>query len=123
MESRFRYHVVQELVRYCLGAKRKRPRPAHQNQDLETVEDFPEQLTHNLLLIVSDLPKTSKIRYWCEDKSRFGLKTIERTKITARGVQPIGVSQWIFKTIRVADSTLHRNGGVRTHGFMGLSNL
>lgn len=94
-----RYHVVHELVRYRLGAKRKRPRPAHQNQDIEAVEDFPEQLTHNLLLIVSDLPKTSKIRYWCEDESRFGLKTIERTKITARGVQPIGVSQWVFKTV------------------------
>jgi putative transposase len=30
---------------------------------------------------------------------QLGLKTIERTKITARGVQPIGVSQWVFKTV------------------------
>ena len=94
-----RYHVVHELVRYRLGAKRKKPRPLRHNQDLEAVEDFPEQLTQDLLLLVADLPTTSKIRYWCEDESRFGLKTIERTKITAKGVQPVGVSQWVFKTV------------------------
>jgi transposase len=94
-----RYHVVHELVRYRLGAKRKRPRPVRQNQDHEAVEDFPERLTEDLLLLVANFSSTSKIRYWCEDESRFGLKTIERSKITAKGVQPIGMSQWIFKTI------------------------
>lgn len=94
-----RYHVVHELVRYRLGAKRKRPRPVRHNQDTEVVEEFPERLTQDLLLLVADFPNTSKIRYWCEDESRFGLKTIERTKITAKGVQPVGVSQWIFKTV------------------------
>ena len=94
-----RYHVVHELVRYRLGAKRKRPRPVRQNQDAEAVEDFPERLSQDLLLLVADLPTTSKIRYWCQDESRFGLKTIERTKITAKGVQPIGMTQWVFKTI------------------------
>ena len=45
--------------------------------------------------LAESLPTTSKIRYWCEDESRFGLKTIERTK----GVQPVGVSQWVFQTV------------------------
>lgn len=97
--SGFRYHVVHELVQYRLGAKRKRPRPVRQNQDHEAVEDFPERLTEDLLLLVANFSSTSKIRYWCQDESRFGLKTIERSKITAKGVQPIGMSQWIFKTI------------------------
>ena len=94
-----RYHVVHELVRYRLRAKRKRPRPVRHNQDAEAVEDFPERLTQDLVSLVADLPTTSKIRYWCQDESRFGLKTIERTKITAPGVQPIGMSQWVFKTV------------------------
>ncbi len=69
---------------------------ARQNQDIEAVGNFPARLTQDLLLLVADFPTASKIRYWCEDESRFGLKTIERTKITAKGVQPIDVSQWIF---------------------------
>ncbi len=95
---RVKYHVVHELVRYRLRGKRKRPRPGRHNQDKEAVEDFPEQLGKNLLLFVAHVPTKSKIRYWCEDESRFGLKTIERTKITAKGVQPIGMSQWVFQT-------------------------
>lgn len=94
-----RYHVVHELVRYRLGAKRKRPRPVRHNQDAELVEDFPERLVQDLPLLVGTFPAKSKIRYWCQDESRFGMKTIERTKITARGVQPVGMSQWVFKTI------------------------
>lgn len=95
---RVKYHVVHKLVRYGLGGKRKRPRPGHHNQDKEAVEDFPEQLGKDLLLLVDHLPTRSKIGYWCEDESRFGLKTIERTKITAKGVQPMGISQWVFQS-------------------------
>lgn len=36
------------------------------------------------------------IRYWCEDETRLGLKTIPRRKITAVGVQPSGRVQWEF---------------------------
>jgi hypothetical protein len=35
--------------------------------------------------------------YWCQDETRIGLKTIERQKITARGIKPIGKVQWNFK--------------------------
>lgn len=37
------------------------------------------------------------IRYFVEDESRFGLKTIVGRLITAFGVKPIGQWQWLFK--------------------------
>lgn len=36
-------------------------------------------------------------RYFCQDETRLGLKTIERRPITACGVKPIGKVQWEFK--------------------------
>ena len=40
---------------------------------------------------------TKTIRFWCEDETRIGLKTITGRKITASGVKPVGVHQWQFK--------------------------
>jgi transposase len=34
------------------------------------------------------------IRYWCEDESRFGLKTVTGRKLTLKGVKPVGQVQW-----------------------------
>ncbi|MUL35093.1 transposase [Gloeocapsopsis dulcis] len=34
------------------------------------------------------------IRYWVEDESLFGLKTITRRLITIKGVKPVGQVQW-----------------------------
>ena len=31
-------------------------------------------------------PAENKLKYWCEDETIIGLKTIERKKITALGV-------------------------------------
>jgi transposase len=42
-------------------------------------------------------PAKNGLKYWCQDETRIGLKTIERKKITARGVKPIGLVQWNFK--------------------------
>ena len=42
------------------------------------------------------LEKYKKVRYWCQDESRFGLNTIRRRKITAKGIKPKGVEQWKF---------------------------
>ncbi len=44
-------------------------------------------------------PKRAKngLLYWCQDETRIGLKTIERKKITARGIKRIGLVQWNFK--------------------------
>jgi DDE superfamily endonuclease len=43
-----------------------------------------------LLSVQPGLP----VRYWCQDETRLGLKTIQRRKITAPGVKPIGQVQW-----------------------------
>ncbi len=36
------------------------------------------------------------MRYWSEDESRIGLHTIQRIKLTGRGIKPQGKVQWDF---------------------------
>ncbi len=43
------------------------------------------------------LPQYESVRYFVQDESRFGLKTIEGRRITLKGVKPIGEWQWQFK--------------------------
>ena len=93
------YHVVHEFVRYRLGAKLKVPRPLNSKRDEEEVERFVETLAEQLSTLITHLPTARPVRYWAEDESRFGLKTIERRRITAAGVQPVGISQWVFETL------------------------
>jgi hypothetical protein len=38
--------------------------------------------------------KPTSVRYWCQDESRFDLRTIPGRKITATGVKPVGLVQW-----------------------------
>jgi len=38
-----------------------------------------------------------KIRFFCQDETRIGLKTISGRKITIKGVKPGGKVQWQFK--------------------------
>ena len=38
--------------------------------------------------------KPASVRYWCQDESRFDLRTIPGRKITATGVKPVGLGQW-----------------------------
>ena len=46
---------------------------------------------------ISPKPAEKGLKYWCQDETRIGLKTLERKKITALGVKPIGKVQWNFK--------------------------
>ena len=39
--------------------------------------------------------KPASVRYWCQDESRFDLRTIPSRKITATGVKPVGLGQWL----------------------------
>jgi transposase len=39
----------------------------------------------------------TRVRFFCGDEARIGLKTISGRKITACGVKPIGKVQWQFK--------------------------
>lgn len=43
------------------------------------------------------LHTTQKIRFFCEDETRIGLKTITGRKITAQGIKPVGIQQWQFQ--------------------------
>lgn len=40
---------------------------------------------------------SGQMRFFCEDETRIGLKTISGRKITLRGVKPKGKVQWQFK--------------------------
>ena len=44
------------------------------------------------------LPQFSRIRYFSEDESRFGLKTLGGRLISACGIKPLGQWQWKFQT-------------------------
>jgi len=41
--------------------------------------------------------KSKKIRYWAQDETRIGLKTITGKVLTAKGIKPIGNYQWFYK--------------------------
>ena len=41
------------------------------------------------------------LRYWSQDESRLGLKTITRSVLTALGVKPIGPIQWNYQSFYV----------------------
>lgn len=95
------YDVVHNLVHDKLQANLKVPRPKSNRQGPGAVEQFKKTLPEQLKAVVEEVKDTAKkfrsIRFWCEDESRFGLKTIERLVITLRGVKPIGERQWKFE--------------------------
>jgi len=96
------YSTVHRIVHYQLGAKLKVARPVSIHQDEVKVVEFRRDLPYHLDLI--DLfqgvngDAVLPLRYWSQDESRFGLKTITRRVLTALGVKPIGAVQWIFKS-------------------------
>jgi transposase len=40
---------------------------------------------------------SAKVRFFCQDETRLGLKTISGRKITAKGIKPKGKVQWQFQ--------------------------
>lgn len=92
------YSVVYKLVRYKLQAKLKVPRPRSWEQDTEAIENFKKKLTDDLQRLVSGAESHpvnwTRIRYWCQDETNLGLKTIEHRKLTLKGIKPLGQVQW-----------------------------
>lgn len=41
--------------------------------------------------------RKKQIRFWCEDETRIGLKTITGRLLTSEGIKPKGEGQWQFK--------------------------
>lgn len=51
-----------------------------------------------------------RIRYFCQDESRFGLKTSVGRLITLSGVKPLGTWQWQFKAFWLYGAIEPRTG-------------
>jgi len=49
------------------------------------------------LFATSVLGWSGSVRFFCQDESREGLKTLTGQRITARGVKPVGQVRWTFK--------------------------
>jgi len=49
-------------------------------------------------------------RYWSQDESRFGLKTIAGQILTALGIKPVGPVQWNFQSFYLYDAVEPRSG-------------
>ena len=67
----------------CLDPMRKTMIPTRSRNLKKTVPDTLEKIT------TPCLERYSTIRYWTQDESRFGLKTITRRRITLKGVKPL----------------------------------
>ena len=95
------YKTVHQLVRYRLKASAKVARPVSTEQSEQQVEMYKKNLSENVAMLawfaVSVLGLSGQVRFFCEDETRIGLKTISGRKITARGVKPKGKVQWQFR--------------------------
>jgi len=95
------YKTVHKLVHNKLKSSLKVPRPQSIAQQEEQQKAFKKNLADNLIMLnlfcIAVLCTTKAVRFWCEDETRIGLKTITGRKITARGVKPVGIEQWQFK--------------------------
>ena len=92
------YSTVFGTVKYRLDAHPKVPRPFAEQHDPEAVDAFKKKLPDTLDEILTPcLERYSNIRYWAQDESRFGLKTITRRRITLKKVKPHVKVQWQFK--------------------------
>ena len=60
------------------------------------------------------------MRVFCQDESRFGLLTIRRRLLTARGVQPVGTVQHVFEWFYVYGAVAPTSG---EHFFLELPYL
>ena len=94
------YQEVHQVVRYRLKAKLKVPRPVHVKQEAGAREEFKKKpstlIEEGLSKVGEKREKYKRVRYWCEDETRVGLITKRRKKLTAKGIQPVGVEQWCF---------------------------
>ncbi|MGD1858613.1 MAG: hypothetical protein ACFB0E_01425 [Leptolyngbyaceae cyanobacterium] len=46
---------------------------------------------------MTELAWPGTVRFFCQDESRFGLKTLTGRRITVRGVKPVGKVRWTFQ--------------------------
>jgi len=96
------YHVVYRVVRRVLRAKPKVPRPKSSKKNEAEAQAFKQELPRQIKEAVTfwkqrhgDLQKPKRIRFWCQDEARVGLKTVVGRVITLQGVKPSRSVQWL----------------------------
>lgn len=73
------YTTIYRVVRQELQAKLKVARPQSERQKPGAIEGWLEQLTQRVKMLKElaiQINGLKKIRYWCQDETRLGLKTI-----------------------------------------------
>lgn len=93
------YATIYRVVRQELRAKMKVARPQSKQQKPGAIEEWIEQLAKRVEMLKElafQVNKLKNVRYWCQDETRLGLKTIERKKLTLQGIKPRGIYQWQF---------------------------
>ena len=88
------YSTVHNIVRYQLKAKLKRPRPYSHQRDEQAQHHFQKKLPEVLAFINRYLACGLPLRYFCQDETRWGLKTLGGRVITLQGVKPTLPVQW-----------------------------
>lgn len=93
------YGAVYELVRSKLKAKLKVAKRQSQGQDPEALQQFKQDLAENVSLLKAVCEQrwgslAQRLRYWCQDETRWSLTTVCRRLLTALGVKPVGTMQW-----------------------------
>jgi len=92
------YSTLHGLVHNRLNARPKVVRPQSAKRDEMAAAEFEKKKALRLSRIATLYQDAhQRIRYWCSDESRFGLKTITRRRLTQRGIKPIGHVQWAFQ--------------------------
>ncbi|MCC3436853.1 MAG: hypothetical protein JGK30_24555 [Microcoleus sp. PH2017_40_RAT_O_B] len=76
-------------------------RPRSSEQNLTAINEFKNSLSQKIKALLNKAPdqvkKYKRFLFWCSDETRLGLHTIQRRRITLRGVKPVGKHQWKFK--------------------------
>jgi hypothetical protein len=84
-----KYDVVHNLIHDKLKASLKVARSKSNEQEPDAVKNFKKELPKKLNSVVKEAHQQSKkfkrVRFWCEDETRLGLRTIRRRLLTAKG--------------------------------------
>ena len=91
-----KYKTLYTLVRTRFKAKLKVARPSH-TKNVEASAAFEATGTAHLRQALPD-DNTRPIKVFAQDESRFGLLTVRRRRLTARGVQLVGTVQHQFQS-------------------------
>lgn len=76
---------------------------------MEMVAEFQRQAVERLRAAIPP-DNTRPIKVFAQDESRFGLHTIRRRRLTARGIQPVGSTQHDFENFYVYGAVAPTSG-------------